>query len=225
MEVEAFRLHIRFAHMSDPVSTPPPAGDKPVAPAPAAAAPAPAVAKPAMPAKPAPAPAAGSQEDRRFFLLRWLSAPLTLAWVAFSAAVGGMILGLTRFLFPNVLSEPPNKVKIGDPRNYEDGKVVETYKDRGIWVVRYKGKIFALSTTCTHLGCTPNWQEADKKFKCPCHGSGFYMDGINFEGPAPRPLERWAIGIGDDGQLVVDKGRKFQEELGQWDSPDSFVKV
>ena len=38
---------------------------------------------------------------------------------------------------------------------------------------------------CTHLGCTPNWLEAEQKFKCPCHGSGFYKDGINFEGPAP----------------------------------------
>ena len=45
---------------------------------------------------------------------------------------------------------------------------------------------------------------SEQKFKCPCHGSGFYITGINFEGPAPRPLERWAISIGDDGQLVVD---------------------
>ena len=56
-------------------------------------------------------------------------------------------------------------------------------------------------------------------------GSGFYITGINFEGPAPRPLERWAISIGDDGQLVVDKSRKFQRELGQWDNTDSYIKV
>jgi cytochrome b6-f complex iron-sulfur subunit len=51
------------------------------------------------------------------------------------------------------------------------------------------------------------------------------MSGINFEGPAPRPLERWGINIGDDGQIVVDKSRKFQQELGQWNDPDSFLKV
>ena len=33
----------------------------------------------------------------------------------------------------------------------------------------------------TALGCTPNWLEAEFKFKCPCHGSGFYISGINFE--------------------------------------------
>ena len=36
----------------------------------------------------------------------------------------------------------------------------------------------------------PNWLDGEQKFKCPCHGSGFYMTGVNFEGPAPRPLER-----------------------------------
>ena len=99
----------------------------------------------------------------------------------------------------------------------------------GVWIVNaeYNGQqeIFALKSVCTHLGCTPNWLEAAGKFKCPCHGSGFYITGVNFEGPAPRPLERWAISLGDDGQLVVDKSKKFQKELGQWDNPDSFFTV
>ena len=88
----------------------------------------------------------------------------------------------------------------------------------------YNGQqqIFALRTVCTHLGCTPNWLEAEQKFKCPCHGSGFYKDGINFEGPAPRPLERYAIRSADDGQLEVDKSSTFQEEMGQWNDPASF---
>ncbi|MHC4164512.1 MAG: QcrA and Rieske domain-containing protein, partial [Planctomycetota bacterium] len=67
--------------------------------------------------------------------------------------------------------------------------------------------------------------EADAKFKCPCHGSGFYPSGVNFEGPAPRPLERAKIYIGDDGQVVIDKTKKFQQEKGQWDDPDSFIPV
>ena len=88
-----------------------------------------------------------------------------------------------------------------------------------------KPQIYALRTVCTHLGCTPNWLEGEQKFKCPCHGSGFYKDGINFEGPAPRPLERYAIRVGDDGQIEIDKSKMFQEELGQWDDPASFVTV
>ena len=78
---------------------------------------------------------------------------------------------------------------------------------------------------CTHLGCTPNWLEAEQKFKCPCHGSGYYKTGVNFEGPTPRPLERYAISLADDGQILVDKSRKFQEEKGEWDNPAAFLKL
>ena len=48
---------------------------------------------------------------------------------------------------------------------------------------------------------------------------------MNFEGPAPRPLERAKISLSDDGQVLVDKSRKFQYELGQWKDPDSFLKA
>jgi cytochrome b6-f complex iron-sulfur subunit len=199
---------------------------EPTANNPAAASPAVATTKPAAPAKPAPAKAPAKKKERRFFLFTTMGA----AWTALASSLGVMTLGFLRFLFPNVLSEPPSKVKVGFPDQYEDNQVVERYKDQNIWVVKYHGRIIALSTTCTHLGCTPNWLEKDAKFKCPCHGSGFYgpglgEPGINFEGPAPRPLERWALSVGDDGQIVVDKSRKFQQERGEWSNPDSFIKV
>ncbi len=131
---------------------------------------------------------------------------------------------------PNVITEPPLRIKIGSSDDYPPGRVETKFKQRyGIWVVHgeYRGRrqIYALSTTCTHLGCITLWQESEQKFKCPCHGSGFYKDGINFEGPAPRPLERYAIRIADDGQLEIDRGRVFQEELGQWEDPASYVIV
>ena len=93
------------------------------------------------------------------------------------------------------------------------------------WIVRSPEYIYALSTTCTHLGCTPNWLENENKFKCPCHGSGFRKSGINFEGPAPRPLERFMIVLADDGQILIDKNRKFQYEKGQWSDSQSFLVV
>jgi cytochrome b6-f complex iron-sulfur subunit len=203
--------------MSDAANPAPPTAAPSAAP-PAAAGP----PKPPMPAKPAPPAKKG--EDRRNFVVRFITSPISIAWAAFIGTVTAWTLGSTRFLYPNVLSEPPSKVRVGPPGDFEDGKVTDKFKDRNIWIVRYQGKIFALSTTCTHLGCTPNWLEADQKFKCPCHGSGFYITGVNFEGPAPRPLERWAIGE-EDGQLVVDKSKKFQSELGQWDNPESYFKT
>ncbi len=186
-----------------------------------------ATAAPKAPAapKPPPKPAAGKGAERRNFLVSFLVSPFALAWTAFTASMALMTLGSLRFMMPNVLAEPPNKFKAGFPDTYEDGKVVERYKDQNAWIVKKDGQIYALSTTCTHLGCTPNWLEREGKFKCPCHGSGFYMSGINFEGPAPRPLERWAVSVGDDGQLVVDKSKKFQFERGEWTNPESYIKV
>jgi cytochrome b6-f complex iron-sulfur subunit len=181
--------------------------------------------KPAPPPKPAPPVKKPAGKQRRFFLVAMFGSWFAIAWVSLTAAVLGMVLGTVRFLFPNVLSEPPSKIKVGFPDQYEEGKVVDRFKDQNTWVVRHNGKIYALSTTCTHLGCTPNWLEREEKFKCPCHGSGFKISGVNFEGPAPRPLERWAIRIAEDGQIEVDKSRKFQKELGQWDNADSFINV
>jgi cytochrome b6-f complex iron-sulfur subunit len=204
--------------MSEPTNVPAP-------PPTTATATAAAPAKPALPPKPAPPAKAPVKKERRNFLLAILGSWIAVAWTTLTVSMLGMVLGTVRFLFPNVLSEPPSKVKVGLPDQYEEGKVVDRFKDQNFWVVRYQGIIYALSTTCTHLGCTPNWLEREEKFKCPCHGSGFKITGVNFEGPAPRPLERWAISIGEDGQIVVDKSKKFQKEMGQWDNQESFIKV
>jgi cytochrome b6-f complex iron-sulfur subunit len=184
---------------------------------------------PPRPARPVqPAKAKAEEEDRRGFLQLATGSFLAMGFTALSVTGGLFTLGLTRFLFPNVLAEPPSKFKVGFREGFPGGKVETKFVAQyGVWVVNgeFQGEqqIYALKTVCTHLGCTPSWLEAEQKFKCPCHGSGFYKDGVNFEGPAPRPLERYAIRIADDGQLEVDKSRTFQEELGQWADPASFV--
>jgi cytochrome b6-f complex iron-sulfur subunit len=67
---------------------------------------------------------------------------------------------------------------------------------------------------------------SEQKIKCPCHGSGFRFNGINFEGPTPRPLERYAVSVDPiDGQIVVDKTKKFQYEKGQWDAKESYIEL
>jgi len=184
---------------------------------------------PPKPVKPAKA-AAGAAEDRRTFLQIALGSAMAVGFSALAVTGGLFSLGLARFLFPNVLAEPPSKFKVGSRDGFPSGKVETKYVAQyGVWVVNgdFQGQqqIYALKTVCTHLGCTPSWLEAEQKFKCPCHGSGFYKDGVNFEGPAPRPLERYAIRIADDGQLEIDKSKTFQEELGQWADPDSYVTV
>ncbi len=155
-------------------------------------------------------------------------AAVTVGWVAFGVGTGvavGPAFG--RFMMPNVLEEPDPRVRVGKVEKYLEmapGEVNEDYKPQGIWMIREEERIAALSIICTHLGCIPNWLPNDRKFKCPCHGSGYKPDGINFEGPTPRPLERFRIFI-EDGLVVVNKSKKYQYELGQWDQPGSFLEV
>ena len=206
-----------------------PARPKPAAEAPAKAAPV-ARAVPPKPAKPVTKKAAEAEEDRRSFLQLALGSFMAMGFTALSITGGLFTLGLARFMFPNVLAEPPSRFKVGFKEGFPAGRVETKYVAQyGVWVVNSEvqgqQQIYALKTVCTHLGCTPNWLEAEQKFKCPCHGSGFYKDGVNFEGPAPRPLERYAIRVGDDGQLEVDKSRSFQEELGQWGDSESYINV
>lgn len=178
--------------------------------------------KPAPAAAPAAKPAAPASPERRHFIFTWLG----FAWTAFAIATGSALTTVLRFLFPNVLFEPNPTFKAGLPDTYEVSKVDERWKDKyGVWVVRTVEGFYALSTICTHLGCTPNWLDNEQKFKCPCHGSGFYKTGINFEGPAPRPLERYRIGLAEDGQILIDKSKKFQQEKGEWNDPECFLVV
>ncbi len=169
--------------------------------------------------------------DRRGFgrLLAWSSA----GWTLFALGIAGVGNMIARFLFPNVpFDVEETRFKIGYPSSFGPG-VHEQFKPRGFWVVRTASDplsgnpgqpgIYALSTICTHLGCTPNLLASERKFKCPCHGSGFRLTGVNFEGPAPRPLERFAIGLADDGQIEVRKDEKFQQEKGEWTQPGSFL--
>ncbi|HEV3299107.1 MAG TPA: ubiquinol-cytochrome c reductase iron-sulfur subunit [Planctomycetaceae bacterium] len=195
----------------------------------------PAPAAPVIPQKPPAKKAAPADvEPRRGFVagLAWVlfGSPFRLAWTAFTATMGIGGLATARFMMPNVLVEPPSKFKVGPPSDYPPASVATKWTAQyGVWLVHneFNGKdlIYALQTVCTHLGCTPNWLEGERKFKCPCHGSGFYITGINFEGPAPRPLERMAIRLSEDGAIEVDKSRKFQQELGQWNDPASYVEV
>ncbi|MEK7359961.1 MAG: hypothetical protein AAB422_06265 [Planctomycetota bacterium] len=44
-------------------------------------------------------------------------------------------------------------------------------------------------------------------FECPCHGSKYYRNGVNFAGPAPRPLDHFEVVLDDAGKLVVDTSK------------------
>jgi cytochrome b6-f complex iron-sulfur subunit len=162
---------------------------------------------------------------------RGLLALAVSAWTAlalFTVEAAAMVL---RFFFPRVQSGEENEFFAGMTEDFDAPETVyETRrKDRGAFIVRLKEcgeeRLVAVSAVCTHLGCRVNWSDAEKKFRCPCHGSRFSIGGRNEEGPAPRPLERFGIRADAAGRVLVDKGRVFRGEAGEWSLPGSYLPM
>ena len=112
-------------------------------------------------------------------------------------------------------SSQPLQFKIGYPADFGLGVDTKFQQKYRIWVDRTPDRIFVIYARCTHLGCTPDWKPAENKFKCPCHGSGYDSEGVNFEGPAPRPMDRAKVEIAPDGQILVDVSKLYQWPKGQ----------
>jgi cytochrome b6-f complex iron-sulfur subunit len=152
----------------------------------------------------------------------------TLTWTAVVGFLATNFLMFLRFFFPRTLFEPSSRFRIGFPSDFPLGVDERFKQSHRIWVVRQPDKIFVIRAICTHLGCTPNWIETENKFKCPCHGSGYDMEGRNFEGPAPRPMDRTHIELDAEGQIVVDTSRLYSCAPGEpceFEDPASYLVV
>ena len=145
-------------------------------------------------------------------------------WWAIGLSLTAGTGAFVRLLFRRAPIEPPTVFSAGRPADYKAGAVSDRFlRDWRVFLVREKDDLFAVYAKCTHLGCTPRWYGSDNKFKCPCHGSGFTPAGVNFEGPAPRPLERARIWQDEAGMLWVDVSRRFKHE--DWLADGAFIKI
>jgi len=138
-----------------------------------------------------------------------------LVWATVGAFLTAWFLAFFRFFLPRTLFEPATSFKIGYPEEYGLGVDTKFQQKYRIWVDRTPDRLFVIYARCTHLGCTPDWKPSENKFKCPCHGSGYDSEGVNFEGPAPRPMDRARIEKAPDGQILVDVSRLYQWPKGQ----------
>ena len=193
-----------------------------------AAPPATAVAPPApkAPARPAGKPPAVVIEsvpdppvNKRRRRIVWLSITAFLAYCFFS---------FIRFFLPRSITEPSSTFKIGFPGDYALGVDTKYQQQYRIWVDKTSDRLFVVYARCTHLGCTPDWKASENKFKCPCHGSGYDSEAINFEGPAPRPMDRAYVELDAEGQIRVDVSRLFKwpkGERNEFNDPGAYIPL
>jgi menaquinol-cytochrome c reductase iron-sulfur subunit len=74
---------------------------------------------------------------------------------------------------------------------------------KAVWAVKQAdGQVTVFSPLCTHLGCGYRWDDPDRKFKCPCHGSVYDATGKVLGGPAPRHLDVLPSKV-ENGRLFV----------------------
>ncbi len=119
---------------------------------------------------------------------------------SFLAALAVAAVGAFRLPSPTVLPGPVRRYKIGPLERFPDGSQT-AMPDEGFVVFRDTTGLYAISTTCTHLGCTV--AVTAQGFACPCHGSRFDANGRVVGGPAPRALPWLEMNRAADGQLVV----------------------
>jgi nitrite reductase/ring-hydroxylating ferredoxin subunit len=101
-------------------------------------------------------------------------------------------------------------------------------KPKALIIVRNAGKLYALTSVCTHKKKQLKVDEGE--IVCTAHDSPFTNEGIpkpktkdGDETPAKNPLDRFAISRNGDGHLIVDKSKRFPK--GKWEDPASFVKL
>jgi cytochrome b6-f complex iron-sulfur subunit len=151
-----------------------------------------------------------------------------IVWATVAGSLVTFFLMFVRFFLPRSILEPSSIFRIGAPADYALGVDTKWQQQYRIWVTRTSDRLFVIYARCTHLGCTPDWKASENKFKCPCHGSGYDSEGINFEGPAPRPMDRAKVILDAEGQIVVDVGTLFEwpkGEASEFDNKDAFIPV
>jgi cytochrome b6-f complex iron-sulfur subunit len=193
--------------------------------------PAPTSSVPAAPAPKAPAKAAAkppavvveSNPDPPVNKIR-----RRIVWASVVGFLTTCFLMFVRFFLPRAIFEPSSTFKIGFPGDYALGVDTKYQQQYRIWVDKTSDRLFVVYARCTHLGCTPDWKASENKFKCPCHGSGYDSEAINFEGPAPRPMDRARVELDAEGQIVVDISKLYQwpkGERNQFNDPGAYIPL
>lgn len=151
-----------------------------------------------------------------------------IVWASVAGFLTTCFLMFVRFFLPRAIFEPSSTFKIGFAGDYALGVDTKYQQQYRIWVDKTSDRLFVVYARCTHLGCTPDWKASENKFKCPCHGSGYDSEAINFEGPAPRPMDRAHVELDAEGQIVVDVSKLYKwpkGERNEFNDPGAYIPL
>jgi cytochrome b6-f complex iron-sulfur subunit len=151
-----------------------------------------------------------------------------IVWASVIGFLGTNFFMFLRFFLPRTIFEPSSVFKVGYPADYALGVDTKWQQQYRIWVDKTSDRLFVVYARCTHLGCTPDWKASENKFKCPCHGSGYDSEAINFEGPAPRPMDRAHVELDAEGQIVVDISKLYTWPKGgknDFNEPGAYIPL
>ena len=125
-------------------------------------------------------------------------------------AIAEFIAVAVAFLRPGKstsLRDGGDAVVVGGPVDKFTPKTVTAFvRGRFYLACLEDGGFLALSSKCTHLGCTLPWVEKKHQFVCPCHASVFDITGDVISTPAPRALDMYAVTI-ENNVVMVDTGK------------------
>ncbi len=151
-----------------------------------------------------------------------------IVWASIVGFLTTCFLMFLRFFLPRSILEPSSVFRVGFPADYALGVDTKWQQQYRIWVDKTSDRVFVIYARCTHLGCTPDWRASENKFKCPCHGSGYDSEGVNFEGPAPRPMDRAEVHLDPEGQIVVNLAKLYRQpkgETSEFDDPGAYIPL
>ncbi|WP_068497997.1 FAD-dependent oxidoreductase [Paenibacillus kribbensis] len=78
--------------------------------------------------------------------------------------------------------------KKAEELQHDEGAVIQVNGKRAGAYRDLQGALHLVDTTCTHMGCEVEWNEAERTWDCPCHGSRYSYQGEVIEGPAKKSL-------------------------------------
>jgi cytochrome b6-f complex iron-sulfur subunit len=139
---------------------------------------------------------------------------LTILWTCLGiVAIGEIIAVIINFLSPGKTGKKYREsgiiIEAGHADKFPINSVTANVQGKFYLCRMEDGGFMALSSKCTHLGCTVPWVDKDQKFACPCHGSSFDITGKVISSPAPRPLDIYRLNI-ENNIVKVDISKSIK---------------